>query len=96
MERTVKRLHLEPMPDIWEDKTSADRFEASFFEDLALRFDSSGKSWVVSVLKDQLDLGSDSGPENIKVALEKRLKTGLRDTIWSESEDELESEADAQ
>jgi hypothetical protein len=92
LERMVRRLHIEQMPDIWGDEDSAQKFEDSFFEDLAMRFDTPGKSWIVSVLQGELELTDVPGPEDLKAALAKRLKQGFADSIWrgEESDDEHE------
>jgi hypothetical protein len=92
LERMVRRLHIEQMPDIWGDEDSAQKFEDSFFEDLALRFDTPGKSRIVSVLQEELELTDAPGPEGLKAALVERLKQGFADSIWwgEESDDEHE------
>lgn len=87
IERMIRRLHVEQMPDIWSDEEAAQKFEASFFEDLAFRFDVPGKSWIVSVLKEELVLTGTPGPEKLRAALAKRLKEGLADTVWGDEED---------
>lgn len=94
LERIVRRLHVEQMPDIWGDEESAQKFEDSFFEDLALRFDAPRKSWIVRVLQEELDLTNGSEPEQLRTALEERLKAGFSDAIWwgEEAEDEVEDE----
>jgi hypothetical protein len=92
LERMVRRLHIEQMPDIWGDEVAAQKFEDSFFEDLAVRFDRPGKSWIVSVLQEELELRDVPEPEGLKAALAERLKQGFADSIWSgeEKDDEYE------
>lgn len=90
LERMVRRLHVEQMPDIWGDEDAAEKFEHSFFEDLAVRFDAPGRSWIVGVLQDELKLNGVPGPENLKTALAERLKQGFADSIWWGGEDEPE------
>lgn len=95
LERIVRRLHVEQMPDIWGDEDAAEKFETSFFEDLSMRFDTPRKSWIVSVLREELDhLTEEPGPEELRSALEERLKVGFSDSIWwgEQDEDELEDE----
>lgn len=87
LEQIVRRLHVEPMPDIWGDEEAAQRFEDSFFEDLAMRFDAPEKSRVVSVLNEELALAEVPGPEGLKVALAERLKQGFPDSIWGGEEE---------
>ena len=92
LERMVRRLHIEQMPDIWGDEQAAQKFEDSFFEDLAMRFDTAGKSWIVSVLREELELRDVSGPEGLKAALAERLKQGFADSIWWDEENDDEYE----
>jgi hypothetical protein len=92
LERMVRRLHLEQMPDIWSDEEAAQKFENSFFEDLAMRFDKPGKSWIVSVLHEELELTHLPEPQSLKAALAKRLKRGFSDSIWWDEENEDEDE----
>ena len=88
LERMVRRLHIEQMPDIWGDEEAAQKFEDSFFEDLAMRFDTPGKSRIVSVLQEELELTDVPGPEGLKAALAERLKQGFKDSIWWGEEDD--------
>jgi hypothetical protein len=92
LERMVRRLRIEQMPDIWGDEDSAQKFEDSFFEDLAMRFDTPGKSWIVSVLQEELELTDAPGPEGLKAALAERLKQGFADSIWWGEESDGEHE----
>lgn len=86
LERMVRRLHIEQMPDIWNDEDAAQKFENSFFEDLALRFDAPRKSSIARVLEKELELSEVPGPDSLKVALVRRLKEGLPDSIWSDDD----------
>jgi hypothetical protein len=90
LERLVRRLHIEQMRDIWADEDAAAKFEASFFEDLSMRFDAPRKSWIVSVLRDELNLSEGTGPEQLRSALEDRLKAGFSDTRWWGEQEEVE------
>jgi hypothetical protein len=92
LERVVRRLHVEQMPDIWGDEDATRKFEDSFFEDLALRFDTPRKSWIVGVLREELNLTEGSEPEQLRLALEGRLKAGFGDSIWWGEQDEEELE----
>ena len=92
IERMVRRLHIEQMPDIWRDEDAAQKFEESFFEDLVMRFDTPGKSWIVGVLQEELELKSAAGPEGLKAALAERLKSGFSDSIWWGGEDNDDDE----
>ena len=82
LERIVRRLHVEQMPDIWGDEDAAQKFETSFFEDLAMRFDAPRKSWIVGVLREELNLTEGTGPEQLRSALEDRLKEGISVTRY--------------
>lgn len=82
LERIARRLHVEQMPDIWGDKDATKKFEDSFFEDLAIRFDTPGRSRIVSVLQAELELNDVLDPENLKAALAERLNRGFADSIW--------------
>ncbi len=82
LERMVRRLHVENVPDIWSDEEAAQKFEDSFFEDLAMRFGTPAKSWIVSVLQEELKLKNRVGAESLRAALAERLKTGFLDSIW--------------
>ncbi|PNE09969.1 MAG: hypothetical protein CR217_17005 [Beijerinckiaceae bacterium] len=88
LERMVRRLHIEQLPDIWGDEEAAQKFEDSFFEDLAMRFDTPGKSRIVSVLQEELELTDVPGPEGLKAALAERMKQGFKDSIWWGEEDD--------
>ena len=45
------------MPDIWSDPDGAQKFEASFFEDVAVRLDHPGRtSRIIEVPRDELGL----------------------------------------
>ena len=81
------------MPDIWGDPDSAEKFEASFFEDLSLRFGSSN-FWIADVLRAELKLNGDMRAEALRAALEQRLEAGISDGFWwAESADpELDDE----
>jgi hypothetical protein len=93
LKRMTRRLHVEQMPDIWGDPDSAEKFEASFFEDLSLRFDSSN-FWIADVLRAELKLNGDMRAEALRAALEQRLEAGISDGFWwAESADpELDDE----
>ena len=54
--------------------------------------DTPGKSWIVSVLQEELELRDVPEPEGLKAALAERLKQGFADSIWSgeEKDDEYE------
>ena len=82
LERIVRRLHVEQMPDIWGDEDLAQKFEASFFEDLAMRFDAPRKSWIVGILREELNLTEGTGPEQLRSALERRLNDGFSESTW--------------
>jgi hypothetical protein len=92
IERMVRRLHIEQMPDIWGDEEAAQKFEDSFFEDLAMRFDNPGKSWIVGVLQEELKLQNVAEPEGLKAALADRLKSGFSDSIWWGDDDDDDDE----
>ncbi len=92
IERMVRRLHIEQMPDIWGDEEAAQKFEDSFFEDLAMRFDTPGKSWIVGALQKELQLQNVAEPEGLKAALADRLKSGFSDSIWWGDDDNDDDE----
>ena len=96
LERVVRRLHIQQMPDIWDDQELAEKFETSFFEDLSLRFEGS-KSWVVRALRDNLELEGRISAEGIRSALKERLasrSTTWNDDCWRDEEDDDDDDDD--
>lgn len=94
IKRAVKRLHVEPMPDIWGGIGAAARFERSFFDDLSWRLRYPKKYWVAGVLARELDLPSDIHSDAVKSALEERLERGFIDSVWWDTNAEGQDEID--
>lgn len=86
VQRLVEKISIEPMPDIWSDFEAAERFEESFFDDLASRFRDRSRSRVRDVLEPQIECDDCGDPEELRKALIERLKRGFRPRDWLEGE----------
>lgn len=83
VERMARRLHIEQMPDIWNDVDAAEKFESSCFEDLSYRFGGARGTRIIDLLKAELSTNGVISPEALKKALFLRLKKGFNDATWS-------------
>lgn len=80
--RMARRVHIEPMPPIWNDHLASQGFEDWFFDEVADRLSTRRRSQIVEVLQRELDLDVGVTSRDIRKKLERRLKQGWSDSVW--------------
>lgn len=84
LERMARRVHVEPMPPIWSDDVAGQEFENWFFDEVADRLSTRRKSQIVEVLQRELHLETGATSLDVRKKLERRLKQGWSDSVWTD------------
>ncbi len=82
IERLVRPLHIEPMPDLWS-AGDPHRFVDSFIEDLTYRLSAPGrKSQIIRIFEEQLELEGELDSDTLRRRLSEWITEGVESDIW--------------